>query len=310
MIECKSTIKYVCKNSDKELDLKKTLFVCGLLILGYTQYSYAKDQPEFIETVELNRKTNSLEFKDILKGIYAQKIVNNQHYDSEGDFKPYAKTVFYDVAAQEQQLVLMHPVVSYKNSAGEVRYFVLLEKLTMSSTGFIKSCNACSAKADFLIFKKQESGGFYLINYQLNVDDLPGGAGRLKLDIKQIRKNMQPVGKDIIGSYFIGYYTGAGGEAGSEWYSLFLPEQGKIQVVEIGMAGHDSSSFYADRPEHTSVTTSILKILPNDQSYYPIEIIYKTLSGEKEKATFEKSHFIFDSKTNVYIEKKLENLKN
>lgn len=290
--------------------MKKVVFLCGLLICGFAQYTNAQDQPEFVETVELNRTTNSLGLKDILKGIYAQQIVDTQQYDSHKDFKPYAKTVFYDVSAEEQQLVLMHPVVSYKNSADEVRYFVLLEKLPIDDSGYIKSCNACSAKADFLIFKKQDNGGFYLINYQLNADDLPGGAGRLKLDIKQIRKNMQPMGKNIIGSYFIGHYSGAGGQAGSEWYSLLLPEQGKIQVVEIGMAGHDSSSFYADRPEHASVTTSVLKILPNDQAYYPIEIIYKTLSGEKEKATFEKSHFIFDSKTNVYIERKSVNLKN
>ncbi|TEU28572.1 hypothetical protein [Alkanindiges illinoisensis] len=289
--------------------MTKLLLLCSLLFIGAIQSNYAQNQQEFIETVQLNRQTTSLEFKDILKNIYAHQIVNHQHYDNEADFKPYAKTVFFDVAAQEQQLVLMHPVVSYKNSAGEMRYFILLEKLAVGSGGFIKSCNACSAKADFLVFKKQENGRFYLINYQLNVDDLPGGAGRLKLDIKQIRKNLQPMGKNLIGSYFIGHYTGAGGEAGSEWYSLFLSEQDKIQVVEIGMAGHDSSSFYADRPEYASVTTSILKILPNDQAFYPIEISYKTLSGEKEKATFEKSRFIFDGKTNNYVEKKLGNLK-
>lgn len=286
--------------------MTKLLLLCSLLFIGAIQSSYAQDQQKILETVELNRQTTSLEFKDILKNIYAQQIVNNPHYNNEGDFKSYAKTVFFDVAAQEQQLVLMHPIVSYKNSAGEMRYFILLEKLTVDSGGFIKSCNACSAKADFLVFKKQENGRFYLISYQLNVDDLPGGAGRLKLDIKQIRKNLQPMGKNLIGSYFIGHYTGAGGEAGSEWYSLFLSEQGKIQVVEIGMAGHDSSSF---RPEYASMTTSTLKILPNDQAFYPIEISYKTLSGEKEKATFKKSRFIFDGKTNNYVEKKLGNLK-
>lgn len=290
--------------------MKKLLLLCSIMLLGTIQYSDAQNQQEFIETVELNRKTNSLVFNDILKNIYAQQIVVSQQYIDDKDFKSYPKSMFYDVAAQEQQLVLMHPVVVYKNANNEIRYFILMEKLPLDGNGYPRMCNACSAKADFLIFKRQLDDSFYLINYQLNGHDLPGGAGRLKLDLKQIRKNMQPMGKNIIGSYFIGHYSGAGGQAGSEWYSLLLPEQGKIQVVDIGMAGNDSSSFYADRPQYSSVTTSTLKVLPNNQAYYPIEVTYKTLNGGKKKSDFEKSRFIFNPKANAYIEQKIKSIKN
>ncbi|RYY80806.1 MAG: hypothetical protein EOO69_01215 [Moraxellaceae bacterium] len=290
--------------------MKKLLLLCSIMLLGTIQYSYAQNQQEFIETVELNRKTNSLVFKDILKHIYAQPLMGAQKYESDENFKPYPKTIFYDVAAQEQQLVLMHPVVVYKNANNEIRYFILMEKLHLDGNGYPKMCNACSAKADFLIFKRQLDDSFYLINYQLNADDLPGGAGRLKLDLKQIKQHLQPIGKDLIGSYFIGHYTGAGGEAGSEWYNLFLPDKGKIQVVDIGLAGNDSRSFYADRPEYSSVTTSTLKVVPNDQAYYPVEVTYQTLDGAKEKPVVEKSRFIFDVKTNAYIEQKIKSINN
>ncbi|ONG39606.1 hypothetical protein BKE30_09670 [Alkanindiges hydrocarboniclasticus] len=285
--------------------MTKLLLLCSVLFIGCIQSSYAQNQQKFIETVELNRKTNSLEFKDILKNIYAQQIGDTQQYASDEDFKSYPKTVFYDAAAQEQQLVLMHPVVVYKNANNEIRYFVLMEKLSYSN-GYLETCRACSAKADFLIFKKQDNGSFYLLNYQLNADDLPGGAGRLKLDLKQIKQHLQPMGKDLIGSYFVGHYTGAGGEAGSEWYNLFLPDQGKIQVVDIGLAGNDSRSFYADRPEYSSVTTSTLNVMANGQVYYPIEVSYKTLNGGKKKSDFEKSRFIFNPKANAYIEQKIK----
>ncbi len=289
--------------------MKKTLLFCGLLICGFAQYSDAQDQPEFIETIELKRTTKTLEFKDILTGIYAQQIVNTQQYDSDEDFKPYTKTVFYDAIAEEKQLVLMHPAIVYKNSAGEIRYFVLLEKIPFGYSGYPEACRACSAKADFLIFKKQANGSFYLINYTLNATDLPGGAGRLKLDLQQIRKNMQHMGQQLTGSYFIGHYSGAGGEAGSMWHNLFLPEQGKIQVVDIGVAGRDTGSYYADRPNESSKTTSSLKVINNDSQYFPIEITYKTYSGTSKKPTFTKSSFTWDTKKNAYIEKEMNHTK-
>ncbi|MDQ8934865.1 hypothetical protein [Acinetobacter rudis] len=203
---------------------------------------------------------------------------------------------------KEQYLLSLLPVVSYKNTAGELRYLLVMQK-NKYYDGQIMSCRACSADADMFIFK-QIDGRYYLVNSKFNMTDLPGGDGELKLDLEQVSKNIQAFGPELTGSYFEAEFSGAGGQSSSGWYALLLAEQTPIQWVFIGDAGGDTSSFYADRPEMAWTTTSTLKVIPNKSTYYPIQVRYKGVGAQLKKAEISYKTFEFDRKTSSYIEKK------
>ena len=57
----------------------------------------------------------------------------------------------------------MLPVIQYKNTAGEDRYLIIIEK-THVSDGEIDSCHICKATADLYSFKKLKSGLFQLVS--------------------------------------------------------------------------------------------------------------------------------------------------
>lgn len=195
-------------------------------------------------------------------------------------------------------LGFFHPNIEYKNTQGETRYLVIVEKVNIYD-GHIQSCRACSSTADLLIFKKQNHR-FELVNSALNQTEIPTGNGHFRLGFKEeLQKHLQPFGKNIMGSYMHATYTGAGGQESAAWYAVLLPDDGQIQALEIGSAGGSTASYYADRPEFASTTTSTLKVIANQNTYYPIEVTY-TDQGQPQQSY--KRQFVYDQTKHEYLE--------
>lgn len=238
-----------------------------------------------------------LSFKEILTHVYQTKP---KAAPAELQQISKAPKVIIQARGEEQReyLLSMLPTVTYKNTAGETRYLVVMQKNNYYD-GQIMSCRACSANADMFIFK-QIDGRYYLVSATFDMEDLPGGNGELKLDLAQVNKNIQPFGQTLTGSYFEAEFSGAGGQSSSAWYGLLLREGDPIQLIFIGDAGGDTSSYYADRPEMAWTTKSTLKVLPNSAAYYPIQVTYRGVGGKAKKAEISTKRFVFDVKNNAY----------
>ena len=241
----------------------------------------------------------SLSFEEILSRVY-QTQPKTVPVELQQISKAPKAIIQARGAEQREYLLSMLPVVTYKNTAGEIRYLVVMQKNNYYD-GQIMSCRACSANADMFIFK-QIDGRYYLVSATFDMEDLPGGNGELKLDLAQVNKNMQPFGQTLMGSYFEAEFSGAGGQRSSAWYGLLLREGDPIQLVFIGDAGGDTSSYYADRPEMAWITTSTLKVLPNAAAYYPIQVSYRGVGAKTKKAEISNKRFVFDVKNNTYTE--------
>lgn len=250
--------------------------------------------PQALSYKNTTVNVTSLDFAQILARVYSAKPIAVPAEIAVAAHAP--KTILK--GAEHDFILTMLPVITYKNTLGDTRYLVVMQKNAYFD-GQIMGCRACSADADMLIFR-QDQGRYYLLNSTFNMTDLPGGNGELKLDFAQIQKNLQPFGKQLIGSYFEAYFSGAGGQSSSAWYALHLNEQQPIKLVFIADAGGDTRDYYADRPEMASLMTSKLNLFNNAMQYYPIDIIYRH-DVYKKKATFNNQRFVFDTTKNQYV---------
>jgi hypothetical protein len=102
-----------------------------------------------------------------------------------------------------------------------------------------------------------------------------------------------------MGSYSKAAFTGTGEQEVSIWYALLLSDAGEIQALEMGSAGGRTGLVDTHL---ASYTRSTLKIVPNKEKYYPIEVTYIE-SGRENNSS--KSVFSFSEKQAKYIEKKM-----
>ena len=242
---------------------------------------------------------NTLDIDTIMKSAYPKTLTEPMAYVEPREIDEY----FAEYPSRQLEtntLGFIHPTIEYKNIQGEIRYLVIVEKVEIYD-GFIQSCRACQNELDLLIYKKQ-NGHFQLINAARDQNDIPSGNGHLRYDFKsQLVKNLQPFGRNLIGSYMLTSYSGAGGQEESVWYVVLLPDIGKVQILSFASAGGSTLSFYADRPEMGSETTSILRVLANQDDFYPLEVSY-THAGETKP--HEKIVFKYHREKNKYLETK------
>lgn len=262
--------------------------------ISYAQYPIEKNA----EPSSSSKQTISINKETILKTAYPNTLHQAMVYVEPKELDDYFKKLPRE-QLEENVLGFFHPIIAYKNPQGEDRYLIIVEKVNIYD-GYIQDCRACSSTGDFLIYKKQENQ-FILINSAKDQTQVPSGNGHFSLDFqKDIQKNLQSFGKNIMGSFTKALFTGAGGQENSIWYALLLPDVGKIQALEIGSAGGSLESYYADRPELASSTSSTLKIIANHSEYYPIEVTY--IDKGKEKKPY-KSTFTYSAQKAEYVEK-------
>lgn len=246
-----------------------------------------------------DQKNIALDVDTIIKTAYPQTLTTAMAYvepQLEDYFQAYPQRQL-----AENTLGFIHPSIEYKNSQGEVRYLVIVEKVQMYD-GYIQSCRACSSTMDILIYKKQGQS-FTLINSGRDQTEIPTGNGHLKIGyMQELKQNLQAFGQNLMGSYQQSSSTGAGGQESSSWYAVLLPETGKIQAVYLESAGGSTANYYADEDLGSS-TTSTLKVITNQSKYYPIEITYID-NGDKNNPY--KSRLNYVESKQAYVEQKIK----
>ena len=230
--------------------------------------------PAFSASQMAQVKITDLSFKEVMREFYngrmGYEFVKDEYIES-------MLNVGLDSIDSdgERTVALMHPVVPYENTAGESRYLVIIEKVQVKG-GTLVSCHACSATADLYSFKKLDNGLFQLVSRTpKNVKPL-GVNGRVMLDEKKVKDNMQPLGKNLTGtvikngSFYHGIFV-------QWWDVVHLPENDFINTYDLGDAGSSNERYDEDSPLYYGYEGT-LKVLSDNTTYYPIMLTYK---GEK-----------------------------
>ncbi|SDC66187.1 hypothetical protein SAMN05421749_10987 [Acinetobacter marinus] len=277
--------------------------LCTIIFSSVLMTACMSVSPESREHLKANHvqqtEITTLDHTTILKTAYPRTQTEAIAYVEPNDLDPYFKTLSAHQLTPDV-LGFIHPTITYNNPQGELRYLIIVEKVQINN-GYISSCRACQNTADFLIYK-HEAGQYQLVNSALDQTQVPSANGHLQYQYaSDLQKNLQPFGKNMMGSYVLSSYSGAGGDESSIWFAVHLPDEGKVQAVEIGAAGRDTSSFYADRPALATSIYSTLKLIDNQSTYYPIEVIYYH-SDQSTSSPLQRTQFIYDQQKQGYVE--------
>lgn len=223
-----------------------------------------------------------LSFKEIMRKFYSGQM--NRPYVDDKDITKMPH-IGLRVADKDSEITvaLMHPVVKYSNNALQPRYLIIIEKIKVYDNGSVVSCHACSGTADLYSFKKIANGKFQLVSRSSKKAEFSGSWGRVNLDIKEIAKNIKPLGKNLVGSTFMNSYTSTG-VTEKWWEALHLPENDFIATYVIGDAGIDNANYEEDSPLYYAYDSKFT-VLNNGTNYYPIKITY---TGDKPSEDYER----------------------
>lgn len=235
---------------------------------------------------------SALTFKDVMRQFYNGQMSRAFVQDEEISKMLHIALGQVDKDG-ETTVALMHPIMSYSNSSGEPRYLVIIEKIKVSSEGNLVSCHACAATADLYSFKELQNGHFQLVSRSPKDAEFSASWGRVGLDVEEISKNMQPLGKNLVGSLFQNGYTSTG-VTETWWEALHLPEDDFINTYGVADAGSDNSSSYEEGSPLIYSYEGTLEVIDNGARYYPIKVTYV---GEKPTEDYEQIHQVNYSET-------------
>lgn len=255
-----------------ELSMKKLLFSLALSLSVLSATPAMAAAPAFSASQMAPVKIKDLSFKEVMRQFY-----NGQMFDIHVDYMedtPYIGLGKYDDTGRAT-IAFMHPIIQYKNTAGEDRYLIIIEKPRVTN-GEVDSCHICNATADLYSFKKLKNGLFQLVSQTPKNVEESGSNGSAGLYAEDIQEGMQPLGKNLVGSLFTNFYMGQG--ARDDWWkALHLPENDFINVYYVGDAGSSNERYDEDSPLYYGYEGTI-KVLTDNNTYYPIMLTYK---GEK-----------------------------
>ena len=256
--------------------MKKLLFSLALSLGVLSAAPVMGAAPSFSINQMAQVKIRDLSFKEIMRQFYNDQMVSFSIDGEDIESMPNVGLGKVD-SDGERTVAVMHPVIDYKNTAGEPRYLVIIEKVqAYENTSRLVSCHACTATADLYSFKKLNNGLFQLVSRTpKNVKPL-GVNGRVMLDEKKVKDNMQPLGKNLTGtvikngSFYHGIFV-------QWWDVVHLPENDFINTYDLGDAGMDNGVHDEDSPLYYGYEGNY-KVMSDSSSYYPIMLSYK---GEK-----------------------------
>jgi len=252
--------------------MKKLLLSLALSLSAVSVTPAMAADPAFSASQMAQIKIKDLSFKEVMREFYSGQMFDI-HVDYMED-TPYIGLGKYDDSGRAT-IALMLPVIQYKNTAGEDRYLIIVEKVQVSD-GEVDSCHICGATADLYSFKKLNNGLFQLVSQTPKDVKYSGSNGSSGLYAEDIQEGMQPLGKNLVGSLFTNFYMGQG--ARDDWWkALHLPENDFINVYYVGDAGSSNERYDEDSPLYYGYEGT-LKVLPDNTTYYPIMLTYK---GEK-----------------------------
>lgn len=217
-------------------------------------------------------KITDLSFKEVMRQFYSGQMFDI-HVDYMEDI-PYIGLGKYDDSGRAT-IASMLPLIQYKNTAGEDRYLIIIEKIQVFN-GEVDSCHICGATADLYSFKKLNNELLQLVSQTQKELEYAGSNGSSGLYAKDIHNGLQPLGKNLVGSLFTNFYMGQG--ARDDWWkALHLPENDFINVYYVGDAGSSNNNYDEGSPLYYGYEGTI-KVLHDNNIYYPIVLTYE---GEK-----------------------------
>ncbi|MFW1642270.1 hypothetical protein [Acinetobacter guillouiae] len=265
--------------------LSQSLFLIAPETMAQTKIPFSASKMAQVQVPELS-------FKEVMRTFYSGQMHRALLDDEDLGKMPHIALGQADKDG-ETTVALMHPVMSYQNNLQESRYLVIIEKIKVGSGGYVVSCHACTGTADLYSFKKLQNGQFQLVSRSAKGADFSGSWGRVGLDLDEISKNIQPLGRNLVGSIFQNGYTSTG-TTETWWETLHLSENDYIQVFGVADAGSNNSGSYdEDSPLNYSYEGE-LQVINNGTDFFPIKVTY---SGEKPSDDYEKINKINYSKT-------------
>ena len=261
--------------------MKKWLLSLALSVGVLSATPVMAATPAFSASQMAQVKLTDLSFKEVMRKLYSGQMTSVFVNDDDIEAMP---NVGLGRANKdgEMTVALMHPVINYKNTAGESRYLVTIEKVQVFD-GSILGCHVCSATADLYSFKKLDNGLFQLVSRTPKNIELSGSYGRIMLDIEEVQKNIQPLGKNLIGSLYQGAY-GNFGTMDTWWEAIHLPETNFINVYHVGDAGSNNGGQYEEDSPLYYDYEGTLEVQSGNATYHPIMLTYK---GEQPTEDYE-----------------------
>ena len=236
-------------------------------------------------------KIADLSFKEVMRQFYSGNM--SRAFVEENEIEGLPNIALGSANEDgETTVALMHPVIPYENTAGEPRYLVIIEKVSAYDNGSLVSWHACGATADLYTFKELRDGQFQLVSRTPKNVEFSGSYGRIDLNGRDIQDNLNPLGKNLMGSVLTSSDTGMG--ITSAWWSvLHLPENALINIYALGDASESNDGDYEeDSPLHYAYEGTF-EILPENSTYYPIKLTYQ---GDKPTEDYERIEHVNYSK--------------
>ena len=253
-----------------EFGMKRLLLSLVLSLGALSATPVMAAAPAFSTSQMAQVKIKDLSFKEIMLQFYNDQMFD-VHIDNREDVTYIGLGKDDDSAGETVDL--MHPVIQYKNTAGEDRYLIIIEK-TQAFNGDIDSCYTCNVTADLYSFKKLNNGLFQLVSQTSKSIKSSNSNTGLELHGRAIQAGLQPLGKNLMGSIFMNSYTSAG-RTDSWWDVLHLPENAFIDLYTLGDAGTSNAGIYEeDSPLYYDYNVDF-KVLPKNATYYPIRLTHK-----------------------------------
>ena len=265
--------------------LSQSIFFIAPEVVAQPKVLFSASKMSQVQVPELN-------FKEVMRTFYSGQMSRAFLDDDDLEKIPHIALGQADKDGYST-VALMHPVMSYQNNLEENRYLVVIEKIQVGSGGYVVTCHVCTGTADLYSFKKLPNGQFQLVSRSAKDADFSGSWGRVGLDLEEISKNIQPLGKNLVGSVFQNGYTSTG-TTETWWETLHLSENDYIQAFGVADAGADNSGSYDEDSPLSYSYEGELQVIKNDAEFFPIKVTY---SGEKPSDDYEKINKVNCSKT-------------
>ena len=265
--------------------LSQSIFFIAPEVVAQPKVLFSASKMSQVQVPELN-------FKEVMRTFYSGQMSRAFLDDNKIKKIPHIALGQADKDGYST-VALMHPVMSYQNNLEENRYLVVIEKIQVGSGGYVVTCHVCTGTADLYSFKKLPNGQFQLVSRSAKDADFSGSWGRVGLDLEEISKNIQPLGKNLVGSVFQNGYTSTG-TTETWWETLHLSENDYIQAFGVADAGADNSGSYDEDSPLSYSYEGELQVIKNDAEFFPIKVTY---SGEKPSDDYEKINKVNYSKT-------------
>lgn len=251
----------------------KKIILSLVLSLGYfTASSAMAASPTFSAQKMAQVKVQDLSFKQVMRALYNGQM--GRVYVNDENIESLDYVGLSDQEDGQQRVAVMHPIIHYKNNAKQDRYLVVIGKIEIDPESGERCQCKLGAQTEFYSFKQLNNGQYQLVSRSVPDIYIPSRWGRIEISLEELENNIQPLGKNLVGSIYSSVF-GAGGVGNYFWHILHLPEDDYINSYNLGDAGSNNSGNYEETsPLYYNYKTTY-QVMPNGNKYYPIKLTFK-----------------------------------